>query len=166
MKVQIASSTADRDERRRDGMCEVGEVAPESATNSTGTNIGAESDVRTFDGHEGADVHGALALHDRIAAGLAELLDLLSTHADQAGNPVPVAIETTRGPPRRSSALKRSGGPPHQPDGRGPIPRTARGPARNPTPKTPRHWPTSCAPTATPTAPASDLELVQAIAVH
>ena len=79
----------------------------------------------------------------------AELPTMLAAAGDNAETPIPVAIETPRG--LLVAALRnRPAGLRDQPDGRGPLPRPARGrPARSPTPPTQWSWPTSCAPTRT-----------------
>ena len=99
--------------------------------------------------------------------GSPQLLQLLAEAGDSAGDPIPVAIETSRG--LLVACLRATGRTVYrdQPDGRRPLPRPALGrAARSPTPATRWCWPTSCAPTWPRTAPLpADSELAQAIAV-
>jgi hypothetical protein len=92
-----------------------------------------------FCGIDWAEDHHDIALVDRDgqllarrrisddAAGLAQLLDLLTDHGDSAGDPVPVAIETPRG--LLVACLRATGRAvyPINPDGGGPLPGPALG---------------------------------------
>jgi hypothetical protein len=90
---------------------------------------------------------GKLRIDDD-AAGFQDLLRLLAEHGDNPDDPVPVAIETSRGcwwpacgPPDAGSMRSI----------RWPLPDTATGmwsPARSPTITTPSSWPTSCGQTS------------------
>ncbi|MDQ0688907.1 transposase [Streptomyces achromogenes] len=75
-------------------------------------------DVRVVD--SGARLLGRLGISDD-AAGFQDLLHLLAEHGDSPSDPIPVAIETSRGPGRLPSGLQ-APGLCDQPNGRRPLP--------------------------------------------
>ena len=115
------------------------------------------------------DDTGQLVAKRRItddATGYQMLLDLLAEYGDSEEDPIPVAIETSRG---LLVAVLRTGTRKSSRSTRWQPPATATGTAsraRSPTPATPSCWRTSCAPTCHAHRPLpGDSDLARAIAV-